>query len=195
MNFLPPIRLEEERKLIDSGTKRALDALALHNLQEAVIYVRHCSRGNIGQEEIISLCWVALRQAAKNYCHSKSRGIRFFAFAKQYLRGQISAERKKKLVVRNAEHQSFDGTEENTIEPDHSHIEAAELLAGLRPAMFSELNDRERAILILRYSSGFSFTEIGARIGFSRQSIQKCHAAALLKLRGALQDKKGQLTL
>lgn len=183
MNFLPPIRLEEERKLIDRGTKKALDTLALHNLQEAVIYVRHCSRGNIGQEEIISLCWVALRQAAKNYCHRKSRGIRFFAFAKQYLRGQISAERKKKLVVRNAEHQSFDGTEDSTVEPDFSNLESKELLAGLRPAIFSELNDRERAILILRYQAGFSFTEIGERIGFSRQSIQKCHAAALEKLR------------
>lgn len=198
MNFLPPIDLVAERKLIDSGTKNALDKLALHNLQEAVIYVRHCSRGSIGQEEIISLCWIALRQAAKNYCHHKSKGIRFFSFSKPYLRGQISVERKRKLVVRNSEHKALDETNDNalvetTVEPDYSNIESAELSACLIPAMFLVLNVRERAILILRYQSGFSFTEIGERIGFSRQSIQKVHAAALCKLRGALQEKKGQL--
>lgn len=196
MNFLPPLDRAAERKLIDRGTKNALDKLALHNLQEAVIYVRHCSRGNIGQEEIISLCWVALRQAAKNYCLRKSGGIRFFAFAKQYLRGQISAERKQKLVVRNSEHKALDEINddpliETTVEPDYSNIEAAELLVGLRPAMFAALTDRDRAVIILRHSAGFSFTEIGERLGFSRQSIQKTHFAALLKLRAVLEkDRK-----
>lgn len=198
MNFLPPIGRDAERKLIDSGTKRSLDRLALHNLQEATIYAQHCSRGGLGQEEIISLCWIALRAAANNYRHHKSKGIRFFAFCKPYIRGQISAERKRNRVVRNAEHKSIDPVNdiplvETTVGPDHSNIEARELLAGLKPAIFSVLSDRERAILILRYSAGFSFTEIGERIGFSRQAIQKNHAAALLKLRGALQEKKAQL--
>lgn len=194
MNFLPAISSDAERKLIDRGTKNVLDKLALCNLQEAVIYARHCSRGIFSDGELVSLCWVALRQAAKNYRHHKSRGIRFFAFAKPYVRGQINAERKRNRVVRNAEHESLDGAADcDTVEPNFSNIEASELLAGLKPAIFSELNDRERAILILRYQSGFSFTEIGERIGFSRQSIQKCHAAALLKLRGALQEKREQL--
>lgn len=200
MNFLPAIDRVAEWKLIDRGTKNSLDQLALHNLQEAVIYVRHCSRGSLGQEEIISLCWVALRQAAKNYRHHKSKGIRFFAFAKQYLRGQITAERKRRMVVRNSEQQTTlseinidSSLVETTVEPDYSHIEFKELFDSLRPAMFEVLTDRERAILILRYNSGFSFTEIGERIGFSRQSIQKNHAAALVKLRGVLQIHKQQL--
>ena len=203
MNFLPPIDRAAEKKLIDSGTKSALDKLALHNLKEAVVYTRHCGGQSISEEELVSLCWTALRQAAKNYCHRKSNGIRFFAFCKQYLRGQISTERKRKLVVRNGTQTSIDDVDETSwvdfslvetsVEPDYSNIETKELLAGLRPAIFGQLNDRERAILILRYDSGFSFTEIGERIGFSRQSIQKVHAAALLKLRSVLQEKRALL--
>lgn len=198
MNFLPPIGCEAERKLVNSGTKKALDKLSLHNLEEAVIYTRYCGGRNLGREELISLSWIALRQAAKNYRHHKSKGIRFFAFAKAYLRGQLKAERKRKLVVRNAEHQSMDEVNdppltETTAEPDFSTVESKELLAGLRPAMFLTLTDRERAIIILRYSSGFSFTEIGERIGFSRQSIQKTHFAALLKLRSVLENDRKKL--
>lgn len=189
MNFFPPpLSREKEDALVKKGTKKSLEKLVLHNMTEAVIYARHISRGTADSGELISACWLALRSASNNYCCRHNSGIRFFAFCKQSIRGQISAERKRKLVVRNSEHQSlsFDGTEDSTVEPDFSNLESKELLAGLRPAIFSELNDRERAILILRYQSGFSFTEIGDRIGFSRQSIQKCHAAALEKLRGVM---------
>ena len=196
-NFLPPIDPKQERQLINSGTKKALDKLAMHNMAEAVKYASQCSRGSLAQPELISLCWIAVRQAAENYRIRKSGGIRFFGFAKPYIRGQINLERKQKIVVRNTEVNQFEPSDENTegvIGPDFSNLETKELLAGLKPAIFSELSDRERAILILRYESGFSFTEIGERIGFSRQSIQNSHFKALKKLRDALEPKREQLT-
>lgn len=217
MTFPPPLSREKEDALVKKGTKKSLEKLVLHNMTEAVIYARHISRGTADSGELISACWLALRAASNNYCCRHNSGIRFFAFCKQSIRGQISAERKRKLVVRNSEHQALDGVNdfrfehrsgnegsfhihphqipliETTVEPDHSNIESAELLAGLRPAIFSQLNDRERAILILRYNSGFSFTEIGQRIGFSRQSVQKTHAKSMEKLRKALEENKNQL--
>lgn len=191
MNFPDPLSRAQEDVLVKKGTKKSLEKLVLHNMTEAVVYARHVSRGSMNDGELVSACWLALRSASSSYCCRHISGIRFFAFAKQALRGQISAERKRARVVRNAEHESLDGANDNqTVEPDYSNIESAELLAGLRPAMFEVLSDRERAILILRYSSGFSFTEIGDRIGFSRQSIQKNHCKALEKLRGALQTNQ-----
>src|SRR5688572_17454649 len=198
VNFLPPLELKDERKLLERGTKNALDQLVLHNLKEAVLYAQKCSRGGLSETELVSLCWVAMRQAADNYRTHKSKGIRFFAYCKAYIRGQINAERKQKIVVRSGEFDlnilDLDGiVEEVTVAPDFSNLESKELLAGLKPAIFSALDEREIAILILRYESGFSFTEIGERIGFSRQSIQKSHCKALIKLRSALQEKKGEL--
>lgn len=197
MNAFPPqLDLKIEKLLINSGTKNALDKLALHNLDEAVKYAKQCCRGSLDEPELISLCWVALRQAAANYRIKKSKGIRFFAFCKPYIRGQINIERKQKIVVRNVESNQFLPPDENTegiTGPDFSNLETKELLAGLKPAIFSQLSDRERAIVILRYESGFSFTEIGERIGFSRQSIQKSHFKALKKLRSALEQKRTQL--
>ncbi len=209
MRLSQTITLDEERSLIRKGTKRSLDKLALSNMSEAIIYARHCSRGGLNDGELTSMCWVALRQAAKNYCRRKSNGITFFAFSKQYLRGQISKEFKARLVVRQAEHCPIDFItpgESGKLDPDHgnalvptvceidtSNLETKELLAGLRPAIFRVLNDRERAIFILRYESGFSFGEIGERIGYSRQHIQNLHSCALKKLRVVLEPKKDQL--
>lgn len=196
MNLPDQLDLKQERSLINTGTKTALDKLALHNLKEAVAYANQCSRGSLEQPELISLCWTAVRQAAENYRIKKSKGIRFFAFCKPYIRGQINLERKQKIVVRNVELSQFMLSDENTegvIGPDFSNLETKELLSGLKPAIFEQLTDRERAIIILRYESGFSFTEIGERIGFSRQSIQKSHAKALKKLRSALEQKRTQL--
>ena len=194
--FPPPTDLEHEHRLIKSGTKSALDKLALHNMSEAIRYASQCSRGTMSQTELVSLCWIALRKAANNYRKRKSGGARFFAYSKVYIRAQINLDRKQNLdLVRNSESQAeeISETTESAVEPDFSNLESKELLAGLRPAIFSALNDRERAILILRYEAGFSFTEIGERIGFSRQSIQKSHCKALLKLRSALEQKRTQL--
>lgn len=198
MNFPPSLSREKEDALVKKGTKKSLEKLILHNMAEAVIYSRHCSRGALSEGELISLSWVALQAASRTYCCRHGSGIRFLAFGKPSLRGQIKAERKKNRVVRNADHQPIDIVNdiplvETTVEPDHSNIESKELLAGLRPALFSELTDRERAIIILRYSAGFSFTEIGERIGYSRQSVQKTHAKSMEKLRSVLLEKRAQL--
>jgi RNA polymerase sigma factor (sigma-70 family) len=199
MNFPETITTDKELELIQKGTKRSLDKLALCNMAEALDYTRYCSRGNLSDGELTSLCWIALRQAAKNFRKRKSGGIRFFAFAKQYLRGHINREFARWHTVKNADTVHIE-TEETlqpllptTCEPDFSSLETKELLRGLKPAIFRVLNDRERAILILRYESDFSYGEIGERIGYSRQHIQSIHAGALKKLRVVLESKKEEL--
>jgi len=204
MNFLPAISIEQQRKLIDRGTPAALNKLALHSLSEAVAYAKQCARSlHLEEPEIVSLCWIALRNAAARYSHRRSRGIRFFAFAKQWIRGQISLELKQKQVVRNGQQVALESEEyQHSIpkkcqqdwavsEPDNDVSEFKELFARIKPVIFSKLNDFEIAILILRYQSGFSFTEIGERMGVSRQSVQKKHVSAITKLRKALQSKGG----
>jgi RNA polymerase sigma factor (sigma-70 family) len=200
MDFLPPITIEQQRKLIDKGTSAALNKLVLHTLSEAVAYAKQCARSlNLEEPEIVSLCWIALRSAAARYCHRKSRGIRFFAFAKQWIRGQIALELKQKQVVRNGEQAVLSETEDTKplvdthVDPDFSSMECKELFDKVKPVLFDKLNEIEIAILILRYQSGFSFTEIGERIGCSRQSIQKKHVAAILKIRKELK-RKGEVT-
>jgi len=184
----------DERKLIRKGTKKSLDKLALAFVPEAVIYCRHCSRGGLTEQELISMCWIALRQAAENYRIRKSNGIGFFAFAKQYLRGQISKEFKRLEVVRRGGPLvELEEENEGSCDPDFSSLEAKELFREMQPAILKSLNEMERSIIILRYESDLSFREIGERLGYRRQHIQNLHKKSLLKLRSALESNRSLL--
>jgi len=198
MDFSKTIDKAAERKLLKRGTKNALDKLALAFMSEAVIYCRHCSRGGLSETELVSMCWIALRQAAKNYRLRKSNGIGFFGFAKQYLRGQICKEFKRLEVVRRGGElvemeEEIPALVPTSCDPDFRGLEAKELSRGMQPAILRTLNEMEREIIRLRYEFDLSFREIGERLGYRRQHIQTLHKESLLKLRGALESSRSQL--
>lgn len=81
-----------------AGTPDCEPTLALHNMREAFLYARKCCRGMLTDDEIYSACWDALCKAAKNF---KSGKIRFFGYAKPYIRGALSQVWKSKDVIPN----------------------------------------------------------------------------------------------
>lgn len=78
----------EERQLI---RKKDFENLILANMRSAVLYARACCGAGLEDDELVSLCYVALRDSAARYKIRKN-GIRFFAFSKIRIRGQISRE-------------------------------------------------------------------------------------------------------
>src|SRR5689334_3591192 len=93
------ITVEEEERMIRDGE---MANLVLHFVREAFAYAKTCCRGALEDDELLSLAYLALHQASENYDIKKSGGVRFFGYAKPYIRGQIHREWKKKDVVRNA---------------------------------------------------------------------------------------------
>lgn len=74
------------------------ETLALHNMREAFNYAQHCCRGKLSADEIYSAIYEALCHAARNF---KPGGIRFFGYAKPYIRGGLNKVWRAKDVVRN----------------------------------------------------------------------------------------------
>jgi RNA polymerase sigma factor (sigma-70 family) len=190
--------------------------LVTHNLREAVCYGVGFSKGRLPEDEILSVCYLALSKAARNF---KPGGIRFFAYAKPYVRGEICLLWKSRDVVRNSSkhetelhpikreiYTSGDREEELTltyddrsleingepVEPEFAAIDLRERWAVVEPLMRSVLNERERMILELSYIGGFTFEQLRHKLVpvITRTAVQHTHTRAIRKLRSALSKNK-----
>jgi RNA polymerase sigma factor (sigma-70 family) len=207
---------EAEDRLSRSGK---LDTLVLHNMREGFFYARHVCRGMLPEDEVFSAVYRALEHASRNYKPGTKVGIRFFAYAKPYVRGALSREWKSKDVVKHAKHESLDvparstaammdnydqdgvqneyrdsnnkWEELNPVDPEFDLIHLHEQLEELRPVLRSELSEHERMVIELCYFGHFNFEEIGVRLGVSRSAIQNAHVRAMRKIRMALARKGG----
>lgn len=190
--------------------------LVLANMREAVRYGMGLSKGRISEGEIFSIVYTALLKASKNFIPG---GIRFFAYAKPYIRGDICLFWKRVDVVKNSyENQAEEepaikrfvlisgACETETdcyswedkrlvpdfVEPDFKGIDLREKWSIVEPVMETTLNEREQMILKLFYISGFTFENISQKLvpKISSAAVKYTHSRALRKLRSALLKNK-----
>jgi len=205
----------------DRESKATVEQLVLGSMREAILYAGRCARGRIEPGELFSLCYCALSKAAPRF---RPGGIRFFAYAKQDIRGEIARYWKSLDVVKHAsEHESehlptiirktlTDGSEEGEnettqvdvepiepqhVEPEFDMMNIRERWAIVSPLLHKHLNERERMVLSLVYESGFNFEQIADMVvpAVSRSAIQNTHGRALRKLRNALMRTKKLYTV
>lgn len=190
LNGLPEEKLtpSEEAFLSNEACESAWNRLTLHNMREAVPYATKCCRAALEESEVYSLCYTALMKAARNF---RPMGVRFFAYAKVYLRGELSRTWRTKDVVRSSSmHETGpepsgtrrhspspnsddaedgetasceDGAplEPDFVEPEYAALDLKEKWAVISPLIQVVLNERERTVIKLYYESGFPFEEIG----------------------------------
>lgn len=188
------------RTIVKNSSVTARNMLVMHAMREAFFYARRCCRKQLQEDEVFSLVYDALCRAAKNFKPGK---LRFFAYAKVYVRGAICREWKSKDVVKNSSsHETLivedfdpvDGEEIqpkrgiatlNFTEPEFDDIHFRELWARVRP-LLKRLSPRERKVVRMRYNLGLNYREIGDRLGVSRSATQMTHTKAMRKLRCAL---------
>lgn len=207
------IQQAKEKKRTD---EESINELALYNMREAFSYACGCNRNGrlIAPGIIISICWAALSSAAGNFQPGR---IRFMAYAKPYVRGEVIKSFNTDKVVRNADCRSLVPDEIfGTSEDDHDGVElhktvdTKDLLFAkvdviesnaegimtrdewnvLVPILQSRLSEKERMVLELKYQSGFNFRQIGDLLRVSRSDTQATHTRAINKVRGALKGKR-----
>lgn len=87
-------------KEVSGNVKQAArNLLVIHAMWESFFYARRCCRMKLPDDEIYSLSYDALCRAVSNFRPGK---IRFFAYAKVYVRGAICKAWKQKDVVKNS---------------------------------------------------------------------------------------------
>lgn len=185
---------DQENDLASQSSDWAREKLVMHSLKEAFCYARKCSRGNLSEGEVLSVCYSALQDAAKNF---KPGMIRFFAYAKPYVRGKVIAEFRSRDIVKKCrdyeqlpptdiEDEDYAPVVDNFHEPDFDEFHAKEVCELLKPLMRSRLSDKERMILELKYAGGMTFCQIGELLGTTKSDSHHCATIALEKLRREL---------
>lgn len=206
------IRIQATRRKHEAD-EDAMNALILHSMREAFFYAMGCAR-NLPPDAVYSLCYAALRLAAPNFSPGR---IRFFAYCKPYVRGEICKTFNELKVVRNADCQtlspdvvnsaeegtsgetywasdfvrnSFIDSKVDVVEPETDAIMGREEWTLIVPILQSRLSEKERMVLELRYQSGFNFRQIGDLLKVSRSDTQATHERAINKVRCALKGKR-----
>lgn len=206
-------RLQEDKlaKQIRKGSTAALTKLVMHNMREAVKYAGYCT-GGAPASDLISSCYESLVRSAKKF---KPGWIKFFAYCKPAIRGDLKRSWGKKEVVRNAKTVSFEEISQElsrkkkagdphlreippqveTVtgqisEPDFSGILTRERWEMVKQVIEEVCSERERMVLDLNYRGGLNFQEIASLDGMSRERIRQVHEEALRKVRCALLEKR-----
>lgn len=190
-----PLTTEEERQLLcaDRADNSVRDQLLLHTLKDAIKYAGSCCRGLIPNDELMSLCSVALINAIKNYDPEHEKQLRLMQFAKPYIRGQLQKTwRERNPVSYGADIPDKVGDEniesipeEEHEDPDFDGIHVRERWEWVKPH-FSKLSETEARVLILLYESRFNMADIGRMLDCTRENVRITKNRALKKIRNGL---------
>lgn len=180
---------EREQELLAKGD---LESIVMHAVVPAFKYCQQGCRGRLSTGELLSLCYLALTKAVKNY---KPNQQRFLSYARPYLRGALAAEWRQKDPVRNAaRHETpiADGKspqplEEAVVQPDLENLHWAELWEKVEP-FIRGLSRKEKTILESHYRFGLNFRMIGEKMGLTRSRVHQIERSAILKLRKLLPE-------
>ncbi len=198
---------KQENALAKRGTPAAHKKLVLHNMREAVKYTKRVCNGQIPDAELLSLCYVAMMNAARRF---KPNWARFFAFSKAHLRGAVKEHFNSLKVVKQGfvisreelhsticrrdaddgdEHRDVEAVTGEIADPDFKSIKLREQWAVVEPLLHC-LSERETMIINLHYKSGFALADIGAKLGVTCEAVRHTLSNALRKIRNKLLARK-----
>ena len=198
-NFPPPLSPDEEKeyfKRARSGDALAREKLIEHNLRLVAHIVKKYYTANKNQEDLISVGTIGLIKAIDSY--DIENGTKFATYAGKCLQNEILMY--FRAQKRNANEVSINETIdidkdgnpltyidiiacEDTIADD---IDIKTKSAKALKIINSELSEREKEIIIMRYGIGhekaITQREIAGKLGISRSYVSRIEKGALEKI-------------
>jgi len=185
-----PVLTREEEAIIArqarAGDQASADCIIESNLRFVLKVVFSCWRPGLPLMDLISEGCRGLIRALQTF--DPGRGFRFITYAEPWITSYV-----KRAIMshRRHEHISLD----KPAYDDEDEITLKDLLisgeAGADETLFnkevhrmlSQLNGRERTIIILRFWHDLTLEEIGLRIGVNKERIRRIESRILRKLR------------
>jgi len=201
LSFPKPLDAKEEESLVTEfreGNKRARDLLIEHNLRLVAHIVKKYTQPERDNEDLLSIGTVGLIKAVDSFDGSK--GIRLGTYAARCIENELLMYfRAGKKTAKEVYLYDPIGTDKegNAIslleiivaeEEDYTErYERKEKLAVLPGFILSQLEEREREIITLRYGLDgkreLTQREIADKLSISRSYVSRIEKKALAKLR------------
>jgi RNA polymerase sigma factor (sigma-70 family) len=165
--------------------------LVLHQVDRAWL----SPRLGLTREDLVSAGCYGLLLAARKF--DPSRGVAFGVFARTHVHGALMRE------IQSAMKASGVGSDEvlhgsEDVEPDSLPDESATVVvdsaetAQVRELMEFNLTERERLLVTLYYYEELTLAEIAAVVDESESAVSRALNGAIIQLRNALKDLKGE---
>ena len=198
----PPLETEEEGRMIgllgSSEDHQARSCLIEHNLRLVVYIAKKFDNTGVGVEDLISIGTVGLIKAVITF--NPEKGNRLSTYAARCIENEILMMlRSRKKSSREISLYEPIGTDregneiqlfdvmETTDEDIHEKINLKDDVRTLYEKVESELSDRERLVLKMRYGlyneEEYTQREIAKRLGISRSYVSRIEKSAVEKLR------------
>lgn len=200
-HFPPPLDKAEEARLFyalkNDHDETARTRLISHNLRLVAHVVRKYYPGNPAGEDLISIGTIGLIKAVDSF--DSSNGARFATYGAKCIQNEILMyfRSQRKLASEVSMNEAIDTDKdgnpltyldiiktEDTIADD---IDLKIKIARTADYIKSELSDREREIIVLRYGlasdAPITQREVGHRLGISRSYVSRIEKNALEKLK------------
>ncbi len=204
-SFPKPLSQAEEAKtiaLLMEGDKAARDKLIEHNLRLVAHIVKKYYAAREDQDDLISVGTIGLIKAISSFNSEKK--IKLATYAAKCIENEIlmyfRTLKKQSLEVSLSEPIDSDGSgntlslidviscEDEMLED----IDYSDRLLKLKRCVISELEGRERDILIMRYGifghAPLTQREIASKCGISRSYVSRIEKKALQRLRHCLDE-------
>ncbi len=200
----PPLSTDEEEMMIRNiGTEEARSVLIEHNLRLVAYIAKRFENTGANIEELISIGTVGLMKAVSTF--NSDKNIKLATYASRCIENEIlmfirkTSSQKKEVSIDEPLSVDWDGNElllSDILGSDNDVVSKAmeedEERKILRAAV-SDLSDRERIIVELRYGliSGEELTqkEVADALGISQSYISRLEKKIMTRLRKKIEEK------
>ena len=181
----------------------AREFLITNHLLFAMTYARSLVKGKLPDNEVVSAANFGLMKAFEGFDHT--RGKRFAAYAKPYIRSEIATLWRSKDIVDYHGNFPDDEAGENlmlldedagVVQPDVEN-DSKELILRCLDESKRVLTAKESKVLRMFYEEDLNLREIGDTLGITRARVHQIHNGAVEKLRRAFKkagvDERGEV--
>lgn len=203
--FLPPLGVQEERKVLEEmqgGSLEARNTLIVHNMRLVAHIAKKYQNADEDMEEMISIGTIGLIKAVMTFHPEK--GSRLSTYAARCIDNELLMHlRNRRKAAREVSIYEPIGTDKegNQInfmdiieseEPDVIELmDKNGKISQLQKLLPEVLTDRERQIIILRYGlvddKPVTQKQIAVKLGISRSYVSRIEKRALEKIRAVLE--------